>query len=51
MVQAITNANTTISQQVASFTSEADNIHNSTLDKMASYKDQYEPTLYYYDRM
>ncbi len=34
-----------------SFTSEANDIHNQTLDMITTYLNQYEPTVYYYDRM
>ena len=51
VVQAISSANNTVSQEVGSFTSEANDMHNQTLDKISSYADQYEPTVHYYDRM
>ena len=49
--QAIASANATVAQDVGSFTGSADSIHNQTLDRLTSYRAQYQPQVFHYDRM
>lgn len=49
-VQAIEDARTTVNSNVDSFTSKADDIHNTTVDKITKYEADYMPTVRTYDR-
>jgi hypothetical protein len=49
--QAIASANATVGQDVGTFTDKANAIHNQTLDQLTTYRAQYQPQVYHYDRM
>ncbi len=48
--QAITSTRATVNDNVASFSSEANKLHNNTVDKITQYEDKYLPYAHKYDK-